>query len=294
MFRAHALVVKFICFGVAFAASEPRNIHEIPSDLKVPGVTGGEPMAGRRVKIQLPDTAGSSLFHVLYLPKDWEPGKRYPVIVEYPGNGGFANGLGDISTGRVEDCKLGYGVSGGRGFIWVCLPFVDSKSNAHALNWWGDADATAKYCRDAVSQVCDRFGGDPGAVVLTGFSRGAIACSYIGLRNDETAALWRAIIAHSHFDGVRKWNYEESDAESARSRLKRLKGRPLYVTHEMSVDETAKFLNSAGISATLRAIPFPNHSDEWVLKDLRERAELRQWLSRVLSTAPEGAPALSK
>lgn len=283
-----------ICFGAAIAASEVRNIHEIESDLNIPAVSDGNPAPGKRVKIRLPDRSGSSLFHVLYLPKDWEPGKRYPVIVEYPGNGGFENRLGDRSTGRVEDCKLGYGISGGRGFIWVCLPFVDSKSQKHALNWWGDPDATAKYCRGAVAQVCDRFGGDPDAVVLTGFSRGAIACSYIGLRDQETARMWRAIIAHSHFDGVRKWNYADSDADSAIRRLKRLNERPMYVTHEGSVDETAKFLKSAGIMATLRALPFPNHTDEWVLKDIPERAELRRWLTAVLAKTPVRPFGLSK
>jgi hypothetical protein len=240
------------------------------------------------VKIQLREWANSSLFHVVYLPKDWEPGKRYPVIAEYPGNGGFSNRLGDRSTGRVEDCKLGFGISGGQGFIWVSLPFVDSKSKTHALNWWGDPDATAKYCREAVAQICDRFGGDPDAVILTGFSRGAIATSYIGLRDDETSKMWRAIIAHSHFDGVRKWNYEDSDADSARRRLKRLHGRPLFVTHEASVEDTAIFLKSAGITATSRALPFPNHTDEWVLKDIPERAEVRRWLADVLAKSPAG------
>ena len=211
-----------------------------------------------------------------------EPDGKYPVIVEYPGNGGYENKLGDKSTGRVEDCKLGYGISGGKGFIWICLPFVDPKAKAHALTWWGDPDATAAYCRKAVTGVCRDFGGDPDAIILTGFSRGAIACNYIGLRDDETAKLWRAMIVHSHYDGVRRWGYADDDSAAARRRLQRFKGRPQFITHEMSIDATRAFLKDAEVDATLRALPYPNHSDVWVLKDVPERAELRKWLARVL------------
>jgi hypothetical protein len=60
---------------------------------------------------------------------DWKPGRRYPVIVEYAGNGNYANKYGDVSTGEVEGSKLGYGISGGNGFIWICLPYVNTLEN---------------------------------------------------------------------------------------------------------------------------------------------------------------------
>jgi len=275
-----------LCAASFVDGAKASNIHSINSDLIVPEAIEAAPSAGRRVKLQLPEFAGSPLFHVLYLPPDWVAGKRWPVIVEYPGNGGFSNSLGDRSSGRVEDCKLGYGLSGGHDFIWVCLPFVDPQTKSHALNWWGDPDATAAYCRATVAQVCERYGGDPENIVLAGFSRGALACGYIGLRDDETAKLWRAFFAHSHFDGVRKWNYPGSDAESARGRLARLKRRPLFVSHETSVDDTSRFLQSAGISATLQSLPFPNHTAEWILKDIPERAAARKWLHEATSGRP--------
>ena len=268
--------------AVTVYAGEQDNIHSIKSDLVVPLVTDEKPAAGKRVRLTLPEYEGGELFYVLYLPPEWEAGRKYPVLVEFPGNGGYQNKYGDKSTGRVEDCKLGYGISGGRGLIWVCLPFVDPKSKSHALTWWGDPDATAAYCRAAVAQACENFGGDSKAVVLTGFSRGALACGYIGLRDDETAKLWRTMIAHSHFDGVRKWDYPESDEASARRRLARWNGRPLYVSQEGTVDDSVRFLKTCRIEATFRVLPYPNHTDEWVLKDIPERAELRKWLAEVL------------
>lgn len=261
---------------------EAKNLHQIKSDLIIPAVTDAKPMAGRRFRMKLSEYSSWDLAHVVYLPSDWKPGRKYPVLVEYPSNGGYRNKYGDTTTGRVEDCKLGYGVSGGHGFIWVCLPFLDPDTKSHALKWFGDAQATSAYCRAVIPFVCREFGGDLDKIVLCGFSRGALACSYIGLRDSETARLWKAIFAHSHFDGVRAWPYPESDADSARKRLQRLAGRPLYITHEQSTVDIQKYISESGVVATVRAIPYVNHSDQWVLKDIPERAHLRAWLSRVI------------
>jgi len=274
--------------SLAIAAEPVRDIRDIAADLVVPKMTHDAPAAGKRVKHQLPEFAGTQLFHVLYLPTNWERGTKYPVIFEYPGNGPYRNQLGDTNSGRVEDCNLGYGISAGKDFIWVCLPFVEPKTKSHALQWWGEADATVNYCKAAVKQIVDDFGGDPDRLVLCGFSRGAIACNYIGLRDDEIAGLWRCMVVHSHYDGVRRWSYADSDAASARLRFLRLAGRPQFVTHESTVAPTEAYLNSIspkdlGRSIRLVSLPFPNHTDAWVLRDLKERQQLRVWLAESLA-----------
>jgi hypothetical protein len=91
----------------------PINLNDLKSDLTVPEVTDEPPAAGKRVRQVNPGYETWNLSHVLYLPPDWKPGNKYPVLVEYPGNGNYTNKYGDVSTGRVEDCKLGYGISGG-------------------------------------------------------------------------------------------------------------------------------------------------------------------------------------
>lgn len=263
-------------------AGAAANLHDLKSDLIVPAAVEAEPTAGKRVFQANSGFESWELRHTLYLPTDWKPGRKHPVIVEFPGNGGFKNALGDRCTGRPEDCKLGYGLSGGTGCIWVCLPFVDPKQKKLALNWWGDADATADYCKKTVARVCKEFGGDPDAVILAGFSRGAIACNYIGLRDDEIAKLWRGFFVHSHYDGVRRWPYPDSDAASAKARLKRLAGRPQFISHEQSIDETKTFLGDVK-GLTFVPIPYPNHTDEWLLKDIPERKLARDWLADVLA-----------
>jgi hypothetical protein len=266
------------------AAAEPRNSNDIPNDLRVPPVTTGTPRAGARVWQTNEQYTGWNVAHALYLPTDWNKGRQYPVLFEYAGNDNFRNALGDRCDGTIESCEMGYGLSGGRGMIWVSLPFVDAKTRAHAREWWGDPDETAKYCRLAADQVCHEYGGDPERLVLMGFSRGAIACNYIGLRDDKIASLWCGFIAHSHYDGVRPWSYADSDAESANSRLKRLKERPQFISHEISTRAVEAYLNCAYPQGafTFAAVPHRNHSSSWVLKDLPVRNQARAWLCKLV------------
>jgi hypothetical protein len=130
------------------------------------------------------------------------------------------------------------------------------------------------------------YGGDPKRLVLMGFSRGAIACNYIGLRDDEIASLWCGFIAHSHYDGVRQWDYADNDAASAKERLRRLAGRPQFISHEKSTKATEAYLKLACPRGafTFVALPFPNHSASWVVKDLPIRTRARQWLSELVKS----------
>jgi len=260
------------------------DIRSIPFDLHLPVVTEGLPGPGRRVKQVAPEYEGTDVYHVLYLPVDWQRGRRYPLIVEYPGNGPYRNEYGDTCTGKVEDCVLGYGASGGEGYLWVCLPFISRDRQRNQLEWWGDISATVDYCLRAVRRICEEYGGDPSALILAGFSRGAIACNFIGLHNEEISDLWRAFIAHSHYDGVRTWGYAGDDRVSALERLRRLRGRPQFISHEGSTAATREYLEQTGIQGcfTFVDIPFRNHTASWVLRDIPERARLRQWLREIL------------
>jgi hypothetical protein len=175
-------LITVFCFVILVSGAycESPDVLTIPPDLKVPKVTTGKPTPGKRVLQALPQYEGSAVRHALYLPTDWEEGKTYPVLVEYTRNNGTVKG------GKA--CQ-GYGISGGKGFLWICLPYV-SKDRKNDMDWWwGDPDLTAAYAMVAITDVCERWGGDPKAVILAGYSRGAIACNYIGLRNDDIAKL---------------------------------------------------------------------------------------------------------
>jgi hypothetical protein len=236
-----------------------------------------------RVRQTTPGWEGHPVHHTLYLPVNWQRGARFPVLIEYAGNGGYLNRFGDVSTGTVEGSNLGYGISGGSNYIWVCLPFVARVGSVktNAAKWWGDVGETIAYCTNTVNYIWAQFCGDPKAVILCGFSRGAIACNFIGLHNDGIAPLWRAFIAHSHYDGVRtNWPYAGADRTSALARLQRLNGRPQFITHEGSTAATETWIKSSGVAGafTFEPIPFRNHSDQWVLRDIPARRKLRLWL----------------
>jgi hypothetical protein len=231
---------------------------------------------------------------VLYLPADWTSEKKFPVIVELPGNGNFRNAFGDVSSGRPEDSKLGYGLSGGRSFVWVCVPFLNRAGDDIAITWWGDApefrpDQTVAFIKRAVPVLCKRFSGDPERVILCGFSRGAIAANAIGLHDDEISGLWRGFVCFSHYDGVHEgWPFAGADRTAARHRLARLAGRPQLICHEsdaggLNLEATRRYLQSSAVAGDFAFLEtgFRNHSDAWVLRPSEARIAAREWLSRV-------------
>lgn len=86
--------------------SAMADIRSVKSDLVVPPVSLGPPAPGKRVRQALPPYEHTDVHHTLYLPRDWQPGRKYPVLVEYPGNGPYRSPYGDYSSGDVEGCDL--------------------------------------------------------------------------------------------------------------------------------------------------------------------------------------------
>ena len=269
-----------LALGAPTRAVELPDMSTVSPDLGTPLCEEGPPRPGRRVRQQLPAYRGTGVYHTLYLPTDWKPGRLYPVLVEYAGNGPYMNRFGDVSTGRPEGSSLGFGLSGGAGYVWVCLPYVNSSTREIQTQWWGDADATTSYAREATPWLCREYGGDPGRVILCGFSRGAIGCGYLGLRDDATSALWSGFVAYSHFDGVRPWPYAGAEPGAAIGRLKRLGNRPFLITDEASTRATREFLTQHQVAGRFTYVdsPFRNHNDAWLLRPTPERDRIRKWL----------------
>ena len=290
MFRIVAALILLNSRASCLVANEWPDIRTVAADLVVPQMTDEDPAAGRRVRYCAPDSP-VTVYCSLYLPPDWQADKKYPVLIELPGNGGYRDALGDECSGRPEGCSLGFGVSGGKQFIWVCLPFLNDVGDDLAIQWWGDQpafrpDATLKYWQTTTKYICDRWGGDPERIVLCGFSRGAIACNALGLHDDDTAKLWRAFIVCSHYDGVRPWPFPDSDQASALLRLKRLGDRPQFICGESDqIESTRGYLDKALANDpklsrfTLASTGFRNHNDQWILRPSGTRTKLRTWLA---------------
>lgn len=264
----------------------------VAADLQVPRAEVGEVGPGRRV-LFAPDPARPQLQCALWLPADWSSARRWPVFVELPGNGGYRDARGDECSGRPQDCNLGYGLTAGQGWIWLCLPFLNAAGDQPALTWWGDApehrpEATLRFWRLALDSICQRFQGEPRQVVLAGFSRGAIACNALGLHDDQIAGLWTAFLPCSHYDGVRQWPFPDSDRRSAAERFGRLSGRPQLILGEgLQTAETERYLRTMSggelgdRGITLLSTGFVNHSDGWSLRPCKARETARSWLEDI-------------
>jgi hypothetical protein len=222
-----------------------------------------------------------------------------PVLVELTGNGGFTNAYGDVCSGLPEDAVLGYGLSSGRGFLWLSLPYLRSDGTALARTWWGDSPGhdpspTLRYARAAIREACHRYGGDSNRVVFCGFSRGAIAGNALGLHDDETSRLWTAFFLYSHYDGVRTWPFPGSDRVSARARLQRLNNRPQFICGEGgNSGQTRAYLAEAlpgATNLTFHSTGFRNHSDAWTLRPSPARDAARTWLASVTRTGQSSPP----
>jgi hypothetical protein len=278
---------SFFVIGFSLCVASFVFADDTPTtkDLVTPLMTTDEPAAGRRVRQVAPEYSGTDVYHALYLPVDWRPGNKYPLIIEYTGNRFAASG----STGEVKDANLGYGLTGGQGFIWVSMPYIEKGGQRNAVEWWGDKQATVDYCKTNLPRICKQYGGDLESVFICGFSRGAIGASYIGLADDEISSFWKGMITHDHFDGDRMWGYPESDRKSALLRLARLKGRPVLACGEANAFlrdhlELAKFTFLKPPVAEIFAIPegrvINPHTDLWMHRDSKYREQARQWLNQ--------------
>lgn len=287
MHQTRKVIYCVISIGCSiFVASDVyADKNPTPIDLVTPEMTAEEPAAGRRVRQVAPEYIGTDVYHALYLPEDWKLGDKYPLIIEYTGNRYAESG----STGEVKDANLGYGLTGGKGFIWVSMPYIEKGGQRNAVVWWGDKQATVEYCKTNLPRICEQFGGDQRSMFICGFSRGAIGASYIGLADDEIASFWKGMITHDHFDGDRIWDYPESDRKSALLRLARLKGRPVLVCGEANGFlrdhlELATFTFLKPPVGEIFKIPegkvINPHSDLWMHRDSRYRDEARQWLNQ--------------
>ena len=295
------------------------DLNGIAPDLvRPPMMQGTSPRAGARVRTVAPGFESTQVYHPLYLPTEWSnsSAQRFPIIVEYMGNGPFNDGHGDISTGRPEDSNLGWGMANPAGsqYIWISMPFVSADLGNRtevSTYWWGcpSSDAsrscdgafnitpTIQYLHAALQQAVSTYHGDPANVVITGWSRGAIATGAIGLYNDATSKLFKAFVPYSHLDGDCGW--VDMGQPALGERWTRLGGRPMLYLGECAVatEDGPNWLRKIGqygkhatSGMEFMTTGFANHNDAWVLRNSSARTYLRQWLTKVFKEPPPPPP----
>jgi len=282
MYKTCCFLILNLLSGLCLFSQEPNLIIPVMKDQGA--------AAGLRVKVTAPEYSGTQVHHSLYLPGDWKPGEKYPVMVEYTGNYYPESG----STGLVKDANLGYGLTGKNGFIWIVMPYIAEDLSRNEKTWWGNIEATINYCKVNLPRICQRYGGDTNNIFICGFSRGAIAVNYLGLADDEIARFWKGFIAHEHYDGVRTWGYDGDDTASALTRLKRLNGRPQLICEASTFNlygKTREYLASQSDLGNFTFLTVPvdslfnipeeipmSHTDLWPIKNSPARRLMREWL----------------
>lgn len=248
-----------------------------------PPLTDGALAPGAFVRVVAPEYAGTGVYHGVYLPPDWTPDRRYPVIVESPCNqyGAF--------TGKVEDTRLAYHVAGCRNYVWIVLPYIKAQAN---LDYgWGELDANLAYWQLNLRRTLAEVGGDPGAVIVSGFSRGAIGTSYIGLQNDAIADAWLGFFMHSHADVVS--NLTPDGGAGSTARMARVAGRASLLSWGAAGDggmsnslKGVELLGSFGYPVETLAVPGVGHTDAWSIDDEASRALAQTWLFTTIAARP--------
>jgi hypothetical protein len=273
-----------------------NDIYSVAPDLVLPPDTNTvTPALGVMVQQTAPAFAGQAVYNTLYLPTNWQKGQLYPVIVEYPPNGGYTDS-GYTTTGYPEDCALGYGISGGQGYILLGMPCISGTPSTIQTQWWGSEAATEAYCLSEIQYVCQNYGGDPSAIFLAGFSRGAAACNFIGLYDSNIADTWLAFIPHSGYDYDYEYPepYDPPTIPWASTRLGRLEGRAQYVSQGSDIqggwEVSYKYYLETFLTNlsefTFRTLPYENHTGSWALRPVQLRRDVRAWMQQILATRP--------
>ncbi len=266
--------------------------------IELPTVTNEAPAAGKRVRITATGYENTDVYHTLYLPADWVPGGKYPVIIEYAPNS-WAPTPETTVDGSVEDTLLGFYQSGGAGFIWATMPFIDTlpDPDQNAAGWWWGQhpagvvgeDVAADYTKAGLIDILEDYGGDGASVFVTGFSRGAIACGQVGLR-DQLVDVWLGMMPHSHH-----YQLASNNAPTSYPLLDYLAGRASFITYGGPADGGAgssivgvNQLTWLGFPVESRELPGVPHTHNWIKDDaaptsLAVRQDLRDWLADTIA-----------
>ena len=113
--------------------------------------------------------SGTQYSYQVYLPANWDPQKKWPVVL-------FLHGYGESGSDGLASSDVGLPAAirqnPGR------FPFVVVMPQCPWQHWWSDDDM-ARMALAALDQAAKEFHGDPSRLYLTGLSMGGYGTWYI-------------------------------------------------------------------------------------------------------------------
>jgi predicted peptidase len=120
-----------------------------------------------------------SMPYVVYVPRDYTPKKRWPVILFLHGSGECGdNGLSQTQTGIGRALRL-------HPERFPCLVVMPQAPSGDACDWSG---APNDLALQALDEVVRRYRGDRGRLYLTGLSMGGFGCFRIAAAHPDRLA----------------------------------------------------------------------------------------------------------
>ena len=149
----------------------------------------------------------SGRYHNIYVPKDYDPNKKYPLVISSHGTYGnaergrqacesdFVRFLGR----RLDDYPGAYNIPEKHDLILLCMFF----ESAQAISWEAGVENDTAILLRLIDKLKVTYNIDPDAILLTGYSGGGHMMHYIGNRHPD---LFRALVG-------RKANFNKDNAK---------------------------------------------------------------------------------
>lgn len=129
--------------------------------------------------------------YVVYLPRDYTPERKWPVIL-------FLHGAGERGTDGLKQSQVGIGTA--LRFFPERFPAVVVMPQCLPGERW--ADGMADVALKALDDTIQRYQGDPNRIYLTGLSMGGAGSWYLGTAHPQRFAAIVSICGRGDIPGI--------------------------------------------------------------------------------------------
>ena len=225
--------------------------------------------------MQTREHSGKTLKYLTVEPDGYDPGGSYPVVILLHG---FGAGMRDLAG-------LASAISPDR-YLYVCpnAPLTVQIGPGLVGYAWTppggsgtpeDARRAEELLAGLFDEVVTEHGGEPGRIVLGGFSQGGMMTYRCGLPRPEL------------FAGLVALSARVSDPEGLRARLPKARSQPVFIAHGTEdalisaedARESRRFLEAEGYAPEYREYPMGHEITQDVLSDLVP------WVTNIFKTA---------